>query len=75
MKTANTLGIFTIGTIFTFAILAISLTVYGLYLAATVSFFAAILVLLIEPAPLVIALIYLATGKNIVQLMFDFLTK
>lgn len=47
----------------------LGLTFYGLYLAFSVSVLVGLVWLLFEPLPLVTAIVYLATGKNL-ALMF-----
>jgi len=50
-------------------------TVYGLYLAFSASILLGIIVLVIEPSPLIIGLVMLLFHKNLAQMLLDFLTK
>lgn len=49
--------------------------VYGLWLAFSASIVLGIVVLLVEPSPLVIGLVMLLFHKNLAQMLIDFLSK
>lgn len=48
---------------------------YGLYLAFSASILLGILVLFIQPSPLIIGLVMLFFHKNLAQILIDFLSK
>lgn len=50
-------------------------TFYGLYLAFSASMILGIIVLLIEPSPLIIGLVMWFFDKNLAQILVDFLNK
>ena len=50
-------------------------TVYGLYLAFSASIILGIIVLLVEPSPLIIGLVMFFFHKNLAQMLLDFLNK
>jgi hypothetical protein len=53
----------------------IASTLYGLYLAFSASILLGIVVLIVEPSPLVIGLVMLFFHKNLAQMLLDFLNK
>lgn len=53
----------------------IASTIYGLYLAFSASIILGIIVLIVEPSPLVIGLVMLFFHKNLAQMLLDFLNK
>lgn len=55
------------------AIAAFVVSIYGLVLAFKASIFIGVLALFIEPAPLVIGLVYLFTNVNLAQKIADLL--
>lgn len=50
-------------------------TLYGLWLAFSASILLGIVVLLVEPSPLVIGLVMIFFHKNLAQMVIDFLNK
>lgn len=50
-------------------------TVYGLYLAFSASILLGVVVLIVEPSPLVIGTVMLLFHKNLAQLIIDYLSK
>lgn len=50
-------------------------TIYGLYLAFSASIILGIIVLLVEPSPLIIGLVMFFFEKNLAQMAVDFLSK
>lgn len=52
---------------------AFAVSIYGVVLAFKVSVFIGVLVLFVEPAPLVIGLVYLFMNINLAQKLVDFL--
>lgn len=50
-------------------------TVYGLYLAFSASILLGIVVLMVEPSPLIIGLVMLFFHKNLAQMLLDFFNK
>jgi hypothetical protein len=55
------------GTLITFGLGVLALTIHGLYLAFSASIILGILVLFIEPAPFIISLCYLLSGINLAE--------
>ena len=53
----------------------IGAAIYGLYLAFSASILLGILVLFVQPSPLIIGLVALFFHKNLAQMLIDFLTK
>jgi hypothetical protein len=51
----------------------LALTIHGLYLAFSASIVLGIIVLIVEPSPLIISLVYIAFGKNIPQMILQWL--
>lgn len=49
--------------------------VYGLYLAFSASILLGVLVLFVQPSPLIIGLVMLFFHKNLAQILIDFLSK
>ena len=79
MKTLKTLlmsipifGVLMLIAMWTFAILA---TLYGLYLAFSVSFLLGVVVLFVEPTPFIIGLVMIFFHKNLAQTLLDFFNK
>ena len=70
-------GMGIIGVLIMFAIWAglIVSTIYGLYLAFSASIILGIIVLIVEPSPLIIGLVMLFFQKNLAQMIVDFLNK
>ena len=54
---------------------ALAMAIYGLYLAFSASIILGIIVLLVEPSPLLIGLVMVFFHKNLAQMLIDFLTK
>ncbi|NJO48163.1 MAG: hypothetical protein HC840_00445 [Leptolyngbyaceae cyanobacterium RM2_2_4] len=50
-------------------------TVYGLYLAFSASIILGVIVLIVEPSPLIIGLVMIFFDKNLAQMIVDFLNK
>lgn len=50
-------------------------TVYGLYLAFSASIILGIIVLIVEPSPLIIGIVMIFFDKNLAQMIVDFLNK
>ena len=57
-----------------FAIIGIVLTFHGLYLAFSASILIGFIVLFVEPAPLILSLIYLGWGKNLAEIAAKWLS-
>mgnify|MGYP003341961316 CR=1 FL=1 len=75
--TGATVGI--LGLLYVFAVLAISigslgLTLYGIVLAFSASVVLGILVLFVQPAPLIIGAVMFFFDKDIAQMIVNFLT-
>lgn len=70
-------GMGVIGFILIFALWAtlILSTVYGLYLAFSASILLGIIVLIVEPSPLIIGLVMLFFHKDLAQMLIEFLNK
>lgn len=75
MKALLGLGVLGVIAFISLWLAAIGLTVYGLYLAFSASIILGIVVLLVEPSPLIIGLVMLAFNKNLAQMVVDFLSK
>ena len=54
---------------------ALTMAAYGLYLAFSASIILGIIVLVVQPSPLVIGLVMLFFHKNLAQMLVDFLSK
>lgn len=50
-------------------------TLYGLWLAFSASIVLGIIVLLVEPSPAIIGLVMIFFGKNLAQILIDWLSK
>ena len=57
------------------ALLPLIASIYGLYLAFSASILLGVVVLLVEPSPLIIGLVMLFFQKNLAQMIMDFLNK
>lgn len=65
------------GSILTYVILLViglGLTIHGLYLAFSASIVIGIIAIVVEPSPLIISLVYIAFGKNIPQMILQWLS-
>jgi hypothetical protein len=56
------------------AAIGLGLTIHGLYLAFSASIVIGIVALIIEPSPLIISLVYLGFGKDIPQMILQWLS-
>lgn len=69
------MGVFGVAIFFTIWATLLLATVYGLWLAFSASIILGIIVLLVEPSPAIIGLVMLFFGKNLAQMLIDFLSK
>lgn len=53
----------------------IGAAVYGIYLAFSASILLGVIVLFVQPSPLIIGLVMLFFHKNLAQMLIEFLTK
>jgi len=72
LASLGVIGYVAIVGIFLFTVCAV---LYGIYLAFCASILLGILVLLVEPSPLVIGLVMIFFHKNLAQMLVDFLHK
>jgi hypothetical protein len=79
MKSVNSLlfgfGLAGLGLLICVWIGLISLTIYGLYLAFSASILLGIVVLFVEPMPLILALAMLIAHKDVAHMIVDFFSK
>lgn len=69
------MGLLGIIVAFTFAMFMVAMALYGLWLAFSASIILGILVLIVEPSPVVIGLVMFFWDKNLAQMLVDFLNK
>ena len=75
MKALLALPIIGVALVICLMIFAFVCTVYGLYLAFSVSIFLGIIALLVEPSPFVFGIVMIAFEKNLPQMIMDYLSK